>query len=51
MLIDHVNKALIYPDLNGGILLVISDIFDILGKIAFTIFIVSNKCTSDFNDI
>lgn len=26
MLIDHVNKALIYPNLNGGILLVISDI-------------------------
>ena len=24
MLIDHVNKALIYPNLNGGILLVIS---------------------------
>ena len=33
MLIDHVNKALIYPNLNGGILLVISDIFDILGRI------------------
>lgn len=26
MLIDHVNKALIYPNLNAGILLVISDI-------------------------
>ena len=39
MLIDHVNKALIYPNLNGGILLVISDIFDILGRIAFPIFI------------
>lgn len=35
MLIDHVNKALIYPNLNGGILLVISDIFDVLGRIAF----------------
>ena len=34
MLIDHVNKALIY----GGILLVISDIFDVLGRIAFPIF-------------
>ena len=33
MLIDHVNKALIYPNLNAGILLVISDIFDILGRI------------------
>ena len=39
MVIDHVNKALIYPNLNGGILLVISDIFDILGRIAFPIFI------------
>ena len=39
ILIDHVNKALIYPNLNGGILLVISDIFDILGRIAFPIFI------------
>lgn len=38
MLIDHVNKALIYPNLNGGILLVISDIFDVLGRIAFPIF-------------
>ena len=27
MLIDHVNKALIYPNLNGGILLVISEKF------------------------
>lgn len=39
MLIDHVNKALIYPNLNGGILLVVSDLFDILGRIAFPIFI------------
>lgn len=38
MLIDHVNKALVYPNLNGGILLVISDIFDVLGRIAFPIF-------------
>lgn len=38
MLIDHVNKALVYPNLNGGILLVISDIFDVLGRIAFAIF-------------
>ena len=35
MLIDHVNKALIYPNLNGGILLVISDIFDIIRKNSF----------------
>lgn len=39
MLIDHVNKALIYPNLNGGALNTVSDIFDILGRIAFPIFI------------
>lgn len=38
MLIDHVNKALIYPNLNGGIILAISDLFDVLGRIAFPIF-------------
>lgn len=38
MLIDHVNKALIYPNLNGGILLHISDLFYILGRIAFPLF-------------
>lgn len=38
MLIDHVNKALIYPYLNGGVLGIISDCFDILGRIAFPIF-------------
>lgn len=38
MLLDHTNKALIYPYLNGGILLVISDILDVLGRIAFPIF-------------
>ena len=27
MLIDHVNKALIYPNLNGGLLLKISDLW------------------------
>ena len=39
MLIDHVNKTLIYPYLNGGALNVLSDIFDVLGRIAFPIFI------------
>lgn len=39
MLIDHVNKALIYPNLQGGVMNVISDIFDIIGRIAFPIFI------------
>ena len=39
MLIDHVNKALIYPNLNGeGLLLKISNLFDVLGRIAFPIF-------------
>lgn len=38
MLIDHVNKALIYPNLDGGILLHISNLFDILGRIAFPLF-------------
>ena len=38
MLIDHVNKALIYPYLNGGILSYISNVFDIIGRIAFPIF-------------
>lgn len=39
MLIDHVNKTLIYPYLNGGTLEVVSDIFDVMGRIAFPIFI------------
>lgn len=39
MLIDHVNKALIYPNLQGGVMNVISDVFDIIGRIAFPIFI------------
>ena len=39
MLIDHVNKALIYPMLTGkGFLNFLSDTFDILGRIAFPIF-------------
>ena len=38
MLIDHVNKALIYPNLDGGIMLHISNLFDILGRIAFPLF-------------
>ena len=37
MLADHVNKALIYPYLesNHGFLAFISDVFDIIGRIAF----------------
>ena len=39
MLIDHVNKALIYPNLNGeGLLLKISNLFDVLGRISYPIF-------------
>ena len=38
MLIDHANKALLYPNLTGGRLNVLSDVFDILGRIAFPIF-------------
>ena len=38
MLIDHVNKALIYPILDGGLLLEISDFFDVIGRIAFLLF-------------
>lgn len=40
MLIDHVNKALIYPYLTSanGFLATISNIFDIVGRIAFPLF-------------
>lgn len=40
MLIDHVNKALIYPNLvsNDGFLNAVSNLFDILGRIAFPLF-------------
>jgi hypothetical protein len=39
MLVDHVNKALIYPVLTGkGFLDFLSDLFDIFGRIAFPLF-------------
>ena len=40
MLADHVNKALIYPCLksNEGFLATLSNIFDIIGRIAFPLF-------------
>lgn len=40
MLADHVNKALIYPYLysNHGFLAFVSDMFDIIGRIAFPLF-------------
>ena len=36
MLIDHANKALIYPILDGGVLNTVSDIFDIIGTVSYT---------------
>lgn len=40
MLIDHVNNALITPILDGeGFLLHLSNIFSVLGRIAFPIFV------------
>ena len=39
MLIDHINKALIWPNLQGdGILSTISSVFDVIGRIAFPLF-------------
>lgn len=40
MIIDHTNKALIYPNLisNNDVLAVMSDLFDIMGRIAFPLF-------------
>ena len=40
MLIDHVNNAIITPMLDGeGFLLHLSNIFSILGRIAFPVFV------------
>ena len=39
MLVDHVNKALMYPLLTeNGFLRYVSDVFDILGRVAFPLF-------------
>lgn len=40
MLVDHVNKALIYPNLvsSEGALATVSNLFDIIGRIAFPLF-------------
>ena len=40
MLADHVNKALIYPNLvsNDELLAAVSNFFDIIGRIAFPLF-------------
>ena len=40
MLVDHVNKALIYPNLvsNDELLAAVSNFFDIIGRIAFPLF-------------
>lgn len=39
MLLDHVNKALFYPNLNTATLQKISDLLDVLGRIAYPIFL------------
>lgn len=39
MLLDHVNKALLYPNLNTASLQKLSDLLDILGRIAYPIFL------------
>lgn len=39
MLLDHVNKALLYPNLNSDALLKLSDLLDILGRIAYPLFL------------
>ena len=40
MLVNHVNKALIYPNLvsNDELLAAVSNFFDIIGRIAFPLF-------------
>ena len=38
MFIDHFNKSMSYPNLDGGKLLYLSNFFDILGRIAFPLF-------------
>ena len=40
MLIDHINKSMIYPNLvtNDGFLTKLSNLFDIIGRIAFPLF-------------
>ena len=38
MFIDHFNKSMIYPNLDSGKLLYLSNIFGILGRIAFPLF-------------
>ena len=40
MLVDHINKAMIYPNLvsNMGFLATLSDVFDVIGRIAFPLF-------------
>lgn len=39
MLLDHVNKAILYPNLDHGLLMILSDVFEILGRIAYPIFL------------
>lgn len=39
MLCDHGNKALLYPNLSQGPLLLVSDVLEILGRLAFPVFL------------
>lgn len=39
MLLDHVNKAILYPYINSNALLLLSDVFEILGRIAYPLFL------------
>lgn len=39
MLLDHVNKAILYPNLDHQFLMAVSDIFEVLGRIAYPIFL------------
>lgn len=39
MLADHVNKALIYPSINSSALMLLSDVLEILGRIAYPLFL------------
>ncbi|WP_288961342.1 TraX family protein [uncultured Peptoniphilus sp.] len=38
MLIDHINKALIWPNIEVGYSSILSSIFDVIGRIAFSLF-------------
>lgn len=39
MLADHVNKALVYPYINGSGMLLLSDVLEVVGRIAYPLFL------------